>query len=266
MSRAEPSLPMQDVNAFATLLRQHRQYRRVSQLDLALSCDISARHLSYLETGRARPSREMVLHLSEGLFLTLPARNGLLAAAGFAPAYPVTPLKAEVLKPFRAVLEEMMTRHSPYPALLCDRHWTLRDANQTARTLLAPLIGAHAEMNLIRMVTGSQQARTLIGNYAEMLHELRGRISLEAQEAPGDPVLADLLATLAAACRHHPLKDQLVRRPLLPLILNAPGGRLAFLSAIAHFGTNEDVTIRDLRLELLFPADEATRAALNASS
>jgi hypothetical protein len=117
-------------------------------------------------------------------------------------------------------------------------------------------------MNIIRMLTDSVLATQLIGNYAEVLHEMRGRIALEALETAGDAVLTGLLSKLDAACKNHPNPQLGLRRPLMPVIVNAPSGPLAFLSTIAHFGTSEDVTVRDLRLELLFPADEATREAL----
>ena len=133
------TLDRPETGPFAAALRRARAARRMSQLDLALTCDVSARHLSFLESGRARPSREMVLQLAHGLLLPLGSQNALLQAAGFAPVFPASPLDSAALGPFRAVLDEMIARHSPYPALLCDRHWTILDANPTARALLTPL-------------------------------------------------------------------------------------------------------------------------------
>jgi transcriptional regulator with XRE-family HTH domain len=249
-------------DAFARLLRHFRGARRMSQLDLALDCNVSARHLSFLETGRAKPSREMVLQISDGLILPLASRNALLQAAGFAPLFPATPLDSEALGPFRAVLQEMMDRHAPWPAMLADRHWRLRDANTAALALLAPLqVGG--ETSLIRMLMASAAAPELIANLPEVLAEMRGRIALEALEAPGDAELAALIAELDAAIARHPPVPAM-RRPLVPLEVRTPGGVLSFLSTVAHFGTSEDVTVRDLRLELLFPADEPTRMALRA--
>lgn len=236
----------------------------MSQLELALDCNVSARHLSFLETGRARPSREMVLQLSDGLVLPLAIRNALLQAAGFAALFPASPLESEALGPFRAVLQEMMDRHAPFPAILCDRHWQMRDANATAAELLAPLRGEAEETSLVRMLTDTPAAEAMIANLPEVIHEMRGRIALEALEAGCDPILQDLLAALDAASLRHPVPGGAIRRPLVPLIVNAPGGQFSFLSTIAHFGTSEDVTVRDLRLELLFPADEPTRAAMKA--
>lgn len=264
MSLRDPTPPAADSDPFAALLRRYRMARRMSQLDLALDCDVSARHLSFLETGRARPSREMVLQLADGLVLPLSSQNALLQAAGFAPVFPASPLDSEALGPFRAVLQDMMDRHAPYPAILCDRHWDLRDANTTATTLLAPLQAEAGETNLVRMLTETRTAQAMIANLAEVIHEMRGRIALEALEAGNDPVLRTLLDALDAASQRHPLPGSLQRRPLVPLIVNLPDGQLSFLSTIVHFGTSEDVTVRDLRLELLFPADDPTRTVLHA--
>ncbi len=261
MSLREPALPAAEGDAFATILRRFRAARRMSQLDLALTCEISARHLSFLETGRARPSREMVLQIADGLVLPLGSQNALLLAAGFAAVFPASPLESEALGPFRAVLQEMMDRHAPWPAILADRHWRVRGANASAAKLLAPL-QAHGENSLIRMLTDNPVAEAMIANLSEVIHEMRGRIALEALEAGNDPVLRELLEALEAAGQRRPLPGGAPRRPLVPLVVNAPGGQLSFLSTIAHFGTSEDVTVRDLRLELLFPADDATRTAL----
>jgi transcriptional regulator with XRE-family HTH domain len=254
--QAEPS-------PLSSLLRRFRAARRMSQLEVALTCDISARHLSFLETGRASPSREMVIQLAEGLCLPLSERNALLQAAGFAAIYPASPLSSEALAPFRDILSEMMERHAPYPALLCDRHWTLIDANPTARLMLNALKDDPGEANVIRIFTESRAAESAIVNYAEMLGEMLGRIRLEALGAAGDPVLEGLLERLQEASARHPVTGgSRPRSPLVPLIMRTPSGELRFLSTVAQFGTSEDVTVRDLRLELLFPADETTRAAM----
>lgn len=257
MLKPEPS-------AFATALRRFRTSRRLSQLDLALASDVSSRHVSFLESGRAQPSRDMVLQLGAALLLPLQARNALLQAAGFAPVFPATPLDADALSPFRTILNDMIARHAPNPAMLVDRHWTVLEANASARWLLEAL-GSAGERNIIRMMTQSQPAEALIANYGEVIGELKSRMQMEALEAGDDPVFGELLSALEqTAARFPPPNAAAPRRPLLPLIINSPAGALSFLSAIAHFGTTEDVTIRDLRLELLFPADDQTRAALAA--
>jgi transcriptional regulator with XRE-family HTH domain len=255
-------LEPRDPGPFGLTLRRYRQARRMSQLDLALECGVSSRHVSFLESGRAQPSRDMVEQLANGLVLPRQAQNALMHAAGYAPAYPTTALESEVLEPFRAMMAEMMARHAPYPAILVDRYWTIKDANPTAFALLGPLHEGDGPMNVVDMLA-SDIARTAIANLADVLHEMLGRIQLEALEAVDDATFVGLLATLEAACTGHPVKsNRATRDPIVPLIVATPWGELRFLTAIAHFGTSEDVTVRDLRLELLFPADEATKAIL----
>lgn len=237
----------------------------MSQLELALECGISARHLSFLETGRARPSRDMVLHLCEGLALPRTARNGLLQAAGFAALFPRSPLDGTELQPFRAVMVEMMARHAPWPAILCDRHWNVVDANGPAQALLAPMHRGGV-MNVVRMITDSPVAEAMIENLPDMLEEMAGRLRLEVIESGSDPELLALRDGLYAALhRLAPGKQPATpRRPMVPLVVRFGETSLSFLTAVAQFGTSEDITVRDLRLELFFPADDATRAALQA--
>ncbi len=257
-----PSSNRADVDGFSATLRAWRIARGLSQFELAETVGMSARHLSFLETGRARPSRDMTLALAEGLMAPRAARNAMLLQAGFAPHYPATPLEAEALAPLRALLAEMMRRHAPYPAMLCDRHWTIQDANKPAQALLDGLSDGAREANLIRLLTDSPKAPEVIVNYAEALAEMHSRIRLEALEAGRDPALEDLLRRITARQEVFPPPPDLGRRPLVPLILRSPAGELRFLTAIAHFGTSEDVTVRDLRLELLHPMDEKTKNAM----
>jgi transcriptional regulator with XRE-family HTH domain len=262
---APVALDRSEIGPFAAALRRFRSARRMSQLELALTCQVSARHLSFLESGRARPSREMVLLLAQGLLLPLGSRNALLQAAGFASVFPASPLDSEALGPFRAILDEMMTRHSPNPALLFDRHWTALDANATGQALLAGLRGETGETNLIRMLTRNPASVAVVENLPEVIGELSGRLQLEALEAGDDEVLRGLLAELDEAAARYPHRAPPgPRSPLTPVILKAADGPLTFLTTIAQFGASQDVTVRDLRLELLFPADEQTRAAMAA--
>lgn len=260
-----PAAPHKRRGPFGIALRQARAARRMSQLDLSLACEISSRHISFLESGRAQPSREMVLRLTSALLLPLAARNSLLQAAGFAPLFPASQLNSAALAPLRAVISEMIARHAPYPAMLIDRHWNVLQANPTAQTLLDALGAGQAPApNLVRMMTESQGAVELIANLGEMISEMLARLELELLHASDDQELAGLLALLHAARIRHPHVAQVPRRPLVPLEINLGGQKLAFLSSIVQFATSEDVTVRDLRLELLFAADEQTRAALNA--
>lgn len=257
-----PSAPPGSGGAFGDSLRIWRRARGLSQLDLALAVGVSSRHLSFLESGRARPSRDMAHMLAGALLMPRADYNALLLSAGFAPVFPTSPLQAEALAPFRAIIEQMMASHSPNPALVCDRRWNVLDANPVARMLLSALQGADGGTNVIRMLALSPQARELVVNHAEVLAEMSGRIRLEALEAGADPELGRLAGVIDEALKTYPQLPAAPRRPLVPLILRSPAGPLSFLTAVAHFGTSEDVTIRDLRLELLFPADAATRAAM----
>ncbi len=249
-------------SAFGAALQRYRGARRMSQLDLATACDVSSRHLSFLESGRAQPSREMVLRLSAGLLLPLSVRNALLQAAGFAPAFPASPLDSRDVAPFRTILNEMIAKHAPNPAMLVDRHWTVREANLSAHKLLAALQGEKPENNVVRLLTSGPPVANVVVNLPEVLGELASRVQLEALEAGDDAELRDLMALLERAIALHPPAEARAGRPILPLIVRHGENQLSFLSAIAHFGTSEDANIRDLRLELLFPADDQTRAVV----
>lgn len=251
-----------EANKFGAALKRFRHARRMSQLDLALACDVSARHLSFLESGRARPSREMVMHLGAGLMLPLSARNSLLQTAGFSPCFPASPLDCDELGPFRAILDDMLSRHAPNPALLIDRHWNVHEANAAGRLLLAALQDSDAEVNIVRLLTAGEKAAKSIVNLPEVLRETHARMELELLASGGDTVCAELLALLDRAIAQHPQSQTRTRRPVVPIVFNSPAGPLRFLTAMAHFGTSEDVTVRDLRLELFFPADAETRAVL----
>lgn len=256
--------PLVGTNTFGATLQRYRNARRVSQLDLATACEVSSRHLSFLESGRAQPSREMVMRLGEGLLLPLTARNAMLQAAGFAPVFPASALESGAVEPFRAILNEMIAKHAPNPAMLVDRHWTVLEANRSAQMLLAPLQAGSGEMNVVRLLTAGEHVGKVIANLPEVLRELMSRLQLEALEAGDDPAFAPLLSALEQACAKYPQAEARAGQPILPLVINTADGKLRFLSAIAHFGTSEDANIRDLRLELLFPADDATRGAVSA--
>ncbi len=257
---------LHDPGPFGHALKAARSSRRLSQLALALDAGVSARHLSFLESGRAMPSRDMVLTLAEALALPLSQRNQLLTAAGFAAAFPASPLASEAVAPFRAILTQMMENHAPYPALLCDRHWNVLEASQSAAAMLAPLLdGWNGPPNVFALTASHPLAADFIVNLPQVLHESLERLALEQALAGDDPVLADLIALTRAAAARHPHKPAARQRsPIMPVIYQGPAGPMSFLSVVAQCGTSEDVTVRDLRLELLFPADDATRSAFTA--
>lgn len=261
---------MADPGPFGLALKAARAGRRVSQLSLALEAGVSARHLSFLESGRAMPSREMVLMLAEAMALPLAQRNQLLHAAGFASVYPASPLTSEAVAPFRAILAQMMADHAPYPAMLCDRHWHVLEANASAAAMLAPLLaGGPAPLppgppNLFRLMACHRRAGELIVNLAEVLHESLERLVLEQCQAGDDPVLAELIALVrTAVARQQWRPPARARSPVVPVRFREGARVLSFLSVVAQCGTSEDVTVRDLRLELLFPADDVTRGSFS---
>lgn len=246
-------------------LRGWRQLRRMSQLDLSLEAEISTRHLSFIESGRSRPSREMVLRLAERLDVPLRARNALLLAAGHAPAYAERTLDDPALAPAKRAIDSILRGHEPFPALAVDRHWTLVAANAAIPPLLTGVAQALLEppVNVLRLSLHPQGLAPRIVNLGEWRLHLLERLE-EQCIASGDPVLAalrDELLTYPAP------PDDKARRDfgglIVPLILDAGGQELSFLSTTTMFGTPVEVTLSELAIESFFPADEQTAAALH---
>lgn len=254
---------------FGPLLREWRQRRRISQLDLACQGNISTRHLSFLETGRSRPSREMVLHLAEQLEVPLRERNYLLAAAGFAPVYRESALTDPGLQAARKAMEAVVHGHMPYPALAIDRHWTLVTANDAVAWLLADVDPAllAPPVNVLRLALHpSGLAPRTINLPAWRAHLL---VRLQRQmEVSADPVLAALLAEL----RDYPAPRGVmparvppgVTAAAVPFDLATPSGPLSFISMTAVFGTPTDITLSELAMESFYPANEETAKVLAA--
>jgi transcriptional regulator with XRE-family HTH domain len=254
-------------NDFGILLREWRQRRRVSQLDLALEGNISARHLSFLETGRARPSRDMVLHLSEHLRVPLRDRNVLLAAAGFAPEFRERPLDDPRLGAARQAIELVVEGHAPYPAIAVDRHWTLVLANDPVEMLLTGIDAAllRPPVNVMRLALHPAGLAPRIANLPEWRAHLLDRLRQQI-DASGDPVLAELLRELQGypstyrSMPSRPARDY--AGMIVPLEIATDAGVLALFSTITVFGTPVDVTLSELALECFYPADPATAEVL----
>jgi transcriptional regulator with XRE-family HTH domain len=256
-----------------TLIRDWRQLRRLSQLDLALEAEISQKHLSFVESGRAQPSREMVLLLAEHLSVPLRERNALLLAAGYAPVYRERPLEDPGLKAAKAAIDLVLKGHEPYPALAVDRHWTLLAANAA----IAPLLGlvADAELlrppvNVLRLSLHPQGVAPHIVNLGEWRRHIVARLRQQVR-ATADPVLADLLAELLAypapteiRRKGHGTEPETEPAIVLPLQLRVGGTVLSLISTTTVFGTPVDITLSELALETFFPADAATADALRA--
>jgi transcriptional regulator with XRE-family HTH domain len=252
------------------LLREWRQRRRMSQLDFAVEAEISSKHLSFLETGRSQPSREMVLHLAELLDVPLRERNSLLIAAGFAPMFREHALTDPELQPAREAVELVLRGHQPYPAVCVDRHWQLVAANDAANFFMvgvAPALLA-APLNVLRATLHPDGMAPRIVNLAEWRAHVLARLRRQI-EVSADAVLADLLKELseypAPAESAHTAEPATTAVPFaVPFRLATDAGVLSFISTITVFGTPVDVTLSELALESFFPADAATAAALRS--
>ena len=249
-------------------LREWRQRRRLSQLDLALDAEISTRHLSFLETGRAQPSREMVLHLSDQLEIPLRERNVILVAAGFAPVFPERSLADPELAAARRAVDVILKAHEPYPALVVDLRWNLVAANSAALPLLD---GVDPELltppiNVVRASLHPKGLAPRIANLGEWHAHIVERLRRQA-ELTADPGLIALIEEI----RGYPKPPAPDRRPedyggvAIPLQLMAGDTLLSFFGTTTVFGTPVDITLSELTLETFFPADAATAEALRAA-
>lgn len=255
--------------AFGHLLRDCRRGRRLSQLDLALHADVSQRHLSFLESGRARPSRDMVLQLASALDLPLESRNRLLSAAGFVGLYPRRRLDAEAMAPVRSALERMLRVHEPFPALVVDRAWNVRMTNRALPRLLEGLGGMEAMAarvggpNMLRMTLHPEGLRPYIVNFDEIAAHLLSRSAREALEYPAlDELLKDVLRYPDLPPRSRTVDSSVPMLPVLPTRLALGDVQLSLITTLASFGTPQDLTADELRIEHMFPADDASEALL----
>lgn len=263
MSRIAPQ-------TFPTLCRRWRQFRRLSQLDLALAADVSQRHLSWLETGRSLPSREMVLRLSEALEIPLRERNVLLGAAGYAPVYSESRLDEPAMSPVLDALKRVLDHHEPLPAVVVDRRWNVKMQNRAAERLLAAggdpwevmaAIGGGDELNLALLTVHPQGLRRFIVNWDEAGPSFARRLRNEAL-ASGNPDLQAwferLLEFSGSVAGDDPRMERVL--PVLPIELNIEGLELGLFSVISTFGTPLDVTTDELRIEAFYPMDSTTAA------
>jgi transcriptional regulator with XRE-family HTH domain len=255
------------VQGFGDHLRHWRQHRRMSQLDLAHEADISTRHLSFVETGRSLPSREMVLRLAERLDVPLRERNALLVAAGYAPMYKERPLDDPALAAARQAVNLILKSHEPYPALAVDRHWNLLAHNAMVPHLLAGIDASLLQppMNVLRLSLHPFGLAPRIVNLGQWRDHLFERLRQQVH-ATGDAGLASLLDELRAypvpEGAHDTQLDGELLGVAMPVKFRTPDGVLSFISTTTVFGTPVDVTLQELALETFFPADEFTLAAL----
>jgi transcriptional regulator with XRE-family HTH domain len=245
-----------------TLLRDWRQRRRLSQLDLALDAGVSARHLSFVETGRSKPSSEMVLHLAEQLQVPLRERNQLLLAAGYAPVYGERALDDPDMQPVREAVELVLGGHEPYPALLVDQHWEMVAANRGVALItegVAPDL-LEPPVNALRVALHPEGMAPRILNLAEWRAHLLDRLARQIA-VTGAPALTTLYQELSAypsppleSNGGHTVANDIV----VSLRLDGGDRELSFFSTVTTFGTAVDITVAELAIESFFPADAAT--------
>lgn len=257
---------------FGELLRAWRTARKLSQLDMAETAGVSARHLSYLETGRSNPSRDMVLLLCDVLDVPLRQRNALLDAAGFASRYRETDLMAPEMAPVRRSLEFLLARHEPYPAIVCDGRWEVRLANQAARRVFSAFVsGLSAPLNVVRLFfsDGDRGMRRYITNFDECGAILVQRLHREALASGGGSEARALLDDVLASGLPGDWKVPdlgATAAPILPIHLKKDDLELRLFSALTTLGTPIDVTAQECRLETFFPADAETDERLRRMS
>jgi transcriptional regulator with XRE-family HTH domain len=253
---------------FGDLLRHWRAARRMSQLALATDAEISSRHLSFLETGRAQPSREMVLLLAGVLDVPLRDQNVLLAAAGYAPIYRETALGAPELGQVRRALGFMLAQQEPFPALVVDRHWNLLLQNEGAGRLFALFLDPDAAArvpgppNVVRMTFHPQGLRRYIANWEALASPLIQQIHREAVGGIPDEgtrqLLEEVLSYPGVPARWRAPDARAQSAPFLPMTLRKGDLALRFFSTIATLGTPQDITLQELRVECFYPGDQAT--------
>ncbi|GAB3939779.1 helix-turn-helix transcriptional regulator [Kribbella albertanoniae] len=241
------------------LLRGWREHRRLSQLDLANRVEVSTRHVSFVETGRSQPSREMVLRLAEHLDVPLRHRNQLLLAGGYAPMYTESSLHSPAMLAIRTTLRRLLEAHQPYPALVVDRWWNIVEANSGIKIFTTDVDETllKAPINALRLTLHPDGLASRITNLADV--RASALASLQRQiVSTADPELQDLYDEL----RGYSTDDQPVHpgpaEVVVPIELTYRGERLSLLTMIATFGTPLDVTVSELMIESFYPADEAT--------
>jgi transcriptional regulator with XRE-family HTH domain len=248
------------------LLREWRAARRLSQLDLALSADISTRHLSCVETGKAQPSRETIARLADALDMPLRERNALLLAAGFAPQYPETALDTPAMAQMQRAIAFILAQQEPYPAFLVNRQWDVLAANQAAARVNAFALGGRETRhgNMMRQFFDPDDLRGAVGNWeevaGELIRHLHDHVAATPTDAAARHLLEEVLAYPGVPARWRLRDLSRAPSPLLTTVLRRDGVELRFFSTITTFAIPRDVTLDELHIECCFPMDEATAA------
>lgn len=242
---------------FSDTLRTWRKARRFSQLELALEADVSARHISFLESGRSAPSIDMVARLGDALQMPLSARNQMLAGAGFAHRYPARAWDDAALQPIRAAVSRMLTGHMPYPGISADGMWRIVELNPAAKVLFSQF-GAGVGDSLLDLLLGDD-VRAAVENWDEVANHTAQRLRTESAAMGGVKAFDEAAEKLSDAAPYYTPSEHSV----IPTVFQLGDLRLSLFSTIAQFGTPEDVTLDAFKVELYFPSDEASERLLN---
>ena len=245
-------------------LRDWRSRRRMSQMDLALETEISTRHLSFIETGRSKPSAAMLQRIADCLEVPHRARNALLLAAGYAPDFQERPLDSPEMAGMRAIVEHVLKGHEPYPALAVDRHWNMVAANDAIGILIEQVSPAllTPPVNVLRIALHPEGLAPQIVNYAMWRAHILHRLDLQIEASAG-PQLAELREELADyAVEANDNDADAISSIAVPLVLDTVAGRISFVSTVTIFGTPVDITLSELAIEAFFPADAESAALL----
>jgi len=257
------------------LLQRWRVFRRLSQMQLALDCNVSQRHLSFLESGRARGSRVMLLKISEALDMPLRARNELLLAAGFAPFYPERRLDSPEQQDALPMVQRMLDHHEPYPALALDSAWDIVLRNSAATSLISQCVAQHVlarmagdgKLNFMRLMCSPEALQKSIRSWPRTGRALLNRLRREASASPGspsEPLLRELLEIHAFPGFADPGEAHL--EATIPIEIEVQGTLIRLLTATMTFGTPQDVNLQELRIEMTYPADDSTEQALRRTA
>lgn len=255
---------------FGDHMRLWRRIRGLSQLQLSVRADVSSRHVSFLESGRSKPSRPMVDTLADALDIPLRARNPILMAAGFAPVYRETSLDEPDARHIRHLLDMVLKGAEPFPALVVDRHWNVLMTNAGGALMLSAAGSESGSLNMVDVILAPGPMRDLIVNWDEVVNDLLKRVRREADHAGDETVLNHMLALLPKGWKP-PRRDTTDVPLVIPLHLRLPGADgtlvdLRFASIIGSLGTPADIGLAELAVETFLPADEATEAFLKAAT
>lgn len=256
---------------FQALCREWRKFRQLSQLDLALAAEVSQRHVSWLETGRSQPSREMVIRLSEAMNIPIRERNVLLKSAGFSAIYSESSLEDPVMKPVMNALNHVLKNHEPLPAVVIDRFWNVKKQNQAAlllnlgasEALQTQITNQQGEINLALLTLHPNGLRRYISNWDEAAPAFIQRLKDEAV-ASGDQSVKTMFSEFITSAGDLKIDASLAPTipgkllPILPLNLDIDGLKLSLFSVITTFGTPQDITTDELRIEAFYPTDKVT--------